>query len=117
MNGGIKAPTPYCVFVAAVVDTVEGAVTHKSVETGITIIASMAVDTLAPTVGVDACMDCAFEEDCDDVEVPLLVGRAIFLRLYHFLNACTNKYFSRKQFTKDSSNFQKKIHKNTLENI
>jgi len=34
----------------------------------------MAVDTLAPTVGADACVDCACEEDCDDAKVPLSVG-------------------------------------------
>jgi len=60
----------------------------------------MEVDTLTPIVGEDACEVCSCEEDCDDcddAEIPLLLGRAISLKLYHFLNVCTNKCFSRKK--------------------
>jgi len=69
------------------------------VETSITMVAPMAVDSLAPTVGSDACVDCGCD-DCDDAEVPLLLVEPFLSRLYHFLNACTDKYFSRKSLPK-----------------
>jgi len=53
-------------------------------------VAPMAVDTLAPTVGVDACVDCVCEEDCDDFDdakVPLLVGRAISFKALPLLKS------------------------------
>jgi len=87
------------VIAVAVVDMVMGIY----VETSITMVAPMAVDSLAPTVGSDACVDCACEEgcdDCDDAEVPLLLVEPFLSRLYHFLNACTDKYFSRKSLPK-----------------
>jgi len=34
-------------------------------------VARTVVNTLGPTVGADAYVDCACEEDCDDAEVPL----------------------------------------------
>jgi hypothetical protein len=80
VNGGTKVLISGCVIAAAVVETVAGAITPISVETGIAMVAPMAVGTLAPTVGADACVDYACEEDCDDCDdakLPLLVGRAI----------------------------------------
>ena len=53
----------------------------------------MAIDTLAPIVGADACVDCACEEDCDDcddAEVPLLVGLAITFKALSLLK-CMHK--------------------------
>jgi len=40
-------------------------------------VAPTRVDTLAPTVGADACVDCSCGEecgDCDDAEAPLMVS-------------------------------------------
>jgi len=61
--------------------------------------APMAIYTLAP---VDACVDCACEEDCDDCddeEVPLLVGRAITFKALPLLK-CMHKqeYFHKKVY-------------------
>ena len=56
---------------------VVGAVTPISFETGTTMVAPMTVDTQAPTVGANACVNYACEkdcDDCDDAESPLLVG-------------------------------------------
>jgi hypothetical protein len=97
-----KRPISGCVIAAAGVKTIGGAATPFSVETGIVMVAPVAVDTLAPTVGADACVDYAYEEDCDDcddVEVPPIhywCVEPLLSKLYHFLNACTDKYFSRK---------------------
>jgi len=80
MNGGTKVPISGCVVGATVVETVRGVVTPISIETGIAMVAPMVVDTLAPTVGADACVDYACEEDCDDcedAEVPLFLHRAV----------------------------------------
>jgi len=74
-----------------------GAVTLVFFETGIAIIAPTVVDTLAPTVGADACVNYGCEEDCDDcddAEAPLLVGLVIIFKVLPLLNACTNKSFS-----------------------
>jgi len=50
--------------------------------------ASTTVDTLAPTVGADACVNCAYEEDCDDcddAEAPLLVDLVIVFKALSLL--------------------------------
>jgi len=76
VNGGTRVPICGCVIGAIVVEAVRGEVTPISIETGI----AMAVETLAPIVGANACVDFAYEEDCDDcdhAEVPRLVGRTI----------------------------------------
>jgi len=78
---------------------------------GIAMVTHMAVDTLAPTVGVDACVDCSCEDDCDDcddAEVPLLVGRAISFKVLPLL-----KCIHRKSLLKTVIIFQKYFHKNT----
>jgi len=41
-------------------------VTPISFETGIAMVAATTVDTPTPTVGADACVDCAYKYDCDD---------------------------------------------------
>jgi len=59
------------------------------------------VDTLAPTVEADACVDCACEADCDDyddVEAPLLVGLVIIFK---------QEFFSGKVLPKMVCSFQK----------
>jgi hypothetical protein len=56
----------------------------------------MEVDTLAPTVGADACVDCACEEDyddCNDLEVSLLVGQAISFKALPLLK-CMHRQIS-----------------------
>ena len=53
VNGGTKTPMSDYVIAAVVVETVEGVVTPIFVETRITMVAPMAVDTLALTVGAD----------------------------------------------------------------
>jgi len=75
VNGGTEAAKSDCV-IATVIETFAGAVTPISVETDIAMVSSMAVDTFAPSVGEDACVDCACELCVDDAEVPL--GRAFF---------------------------------------
>jgi len=65
-------------------------------------VASMTVDTLAPTVGANACVDYACEEDCDDYDdskVPLLVGRAISFKALP-LHKCMHKqvFFPKKVY-------------------
>jgi len=79
-----------------------------SVETGIAMVAPMAVDTLAPTlapiVGADAYVDCA-SEDCVllcvyDAEVPL--GRAIYFKALPLLKCMHTLSFLQKKFNKDS---------------
>jgi len=57
----------------------------------------LAVDALATTVGADACVDCAFEEDCDDVEVPMLVGRAISFKALPLLKCMHKQTFFQKR--------------------
>ena len=96
MNGGTKVLISGCVVRAAVVKAIGGAVTHIYVETGIVMVAPIAVDTLAPTVWADTCVDCACEYDCDnceDTEVPLLVGRAISFKALSLLK-CIHKQIS-----------------------
>jgi len=44
------------------------AITLFSVETGLAMVVSTTVDTLAPTEGADVCVSCACEEDCDDCD-------------------------------------------------
>lgn len=63
VNGGTKVLISGCITGAAVVKTVVGAVTPVSIEIGIAMVASIIVDILAPTVGANACIDCACEED------------------------------------------------------
>jgi len=58
VNGGTEATKSGCV-IAAIVETDVGAVTPISVETGMAMVSLMTIDTLAPTVGADACVDCA----------------------------------------------------------
>jgi hypothetical protein len=96
VNGGTKVHISSCVIAAAIVEAVGGAITPISVETGIAINAPMAVDTLAPTVGADACVDCACEEDCDDcddAELPLLVGQAISFKVFQLFKCMHKKLF------------------------
>ena len=64
MNGGITFPFSSHVN-GAYVETVEGAVTPMSVETGIAMVAPTGVKTFkSPNGGVD-CIGCACEEDCE----------------------------------------------------
>jgi hypothetical protein len=85
------------VIAAAVVDIFVGI----SVETGIAMVARMAVDTLSPTVGADACVDCACE-NCDNAEVLLLAGRAISFKALSLLKYMHKQIFFQKKFTKGS---------------
>jgi len=79
----------------------------------------MAVDTLAPTVGADACVDCACE-DCafvceDDEEVPLLLERAISFKVLPLLKCMHKQLFFHKKFTKDSYKFSEMFSQEHLE--
>ena len=94
VNGGTKVPISGCVTVATVVETVAGAVTPISVETGIARVVPMGVDAVAPNVGADPCVDYACEEYCDDYDdakVPLLVGRAIIFKAFPLLK-CMHRH-------------------------
>jgi len=96
VNGGTKDPISGCVIAIAVVETVVGEVTPISVETGFAMVAPITVDTLAPTVGAYACVDCACEEDCDDCDdakVSLLVGRAISFKALPLIKCMHIKVF------------------------
>lgn len=75
------------------VGTVVGAVTPISVETGMTMGSPTTVDTLAPTLGEDASVNCDCEEDCDyfdDVETQVLVDLVIILKVLPLLK-CIHK--------------------------
>nr|ABN08763.1 hypothetical protein MtrDRAFT_AC160012g21v2 [Medicago truncatula] len=96
------------------------AVTLISVKTGFAMVASMAVDTLASTVGADACMDCACEEDCDDYDdskVPLLVGRAISFDALPLHKCMHKQVFFPEKVTKSSYNFLEIFSQEHLEKI
>jgi hypothetical protein len=59
------------------------AVTPISVETGIAMVTPKAVDTLAPTAGADARVNCACDEDCDDcddIEATILTDLVIIFK-------------------------------------
>jgi len=67
--------------------------------------ASTTVDTLASTDGANACVNCAYEEDCDDrgdVETPLLVDLVIvfkallLLKCMHIIRIFSQKKVYRK---------------------
>jgi len=71
-----------------------------SVEIGIAMAAPTAVDTLAPTVWEDACVNCACEEDCDDcddVEAPLLVDLVIIFKALPLLKCMHKQEFFREK--------------------
>jgi len=56
-------------------------------------VAPTRVDTLAPTVGADACVDCSCGEecgDCDDAEAPLMVSLVIVFKALSLLK-CMHK--------------------------
>jgi len=64
-------------------------------------------------VGTDACVDCAYEEDCDDCddpETPLLVGLIIVFKDLPLLK-CMHKqeFFPIKSLLKTVVNFQKTV--------
>ena len=77
MNAGIRFPISVHVN-GAYIESVEGAVTPMSVETGIAMVASTEVDTFKSPKREVACIGCAFEEDCEDhelargIDLPLL---------------------------------------------
>ena len=79
------------------------AVTPISVETGMAMAAPTAVDTLAPTVGADSCVNYDCEEDCDDAEAPLHVALVIVFKALPLLK-CMHKIqiFPQKKLTKNS---------------
>jgi len=88
VNGGTNVTISGRVIVA-----VMEAVTPISVETGIAMVAPTTIDTLAPTVGTDVCVNCACEEDCDDcddVEATLLVDLIIVFKALP-LHKCMHK--------------------------
>jgi len=76
VNGGITVPISGRV-IGTYVETVEGAVTPISVETGIAILAPTGVDTFKSPEGEVACKDCVCEDDCEEDEL----ARAIDLPL------------------------------------
>jgi hypothetical protein len=80
----------------------------------------MMVDILALTVEADACVDCACEDDCDDcddAEVPLLVGLAITFKTLLLLKCMhTQVYFQKKVHQKQLQVSRKRISQEYLEN-
>jgi len=91
VNSGTKVTKSSCV-IATIIKTFAGEVTSIYVETGMAMVAPMAVDTLTPTVGAGACVDSACG-DCvllcvDDAEVPL--GRVISFKALPHLK-CMHK--------------------------
>jgi len=91
VNGDTKATNSSCV-IAVVIETFVGAVTPIFVETGMVMVTPMTVDTLAPTVWANACVDCACENCAllcvDDAKVTL--GRAIYFKALPLLK-CMHK--------------------------
>jgi len=72
-----RSPFLVCVIGAVIVGAVVEAVTPIFVETGMAMVAPTAVDTLAPTEGMDARVNCGCEEDCndcDDIEASILAN-------------------------------------------
>jgi hypothetical protein len=89
-----------CVIVEVILGAFVGAVTPISIETGIAMVAPTTVDTLAPTVGANASVDCACEEDCndcDDIEAPLLVDLVIIFKALPLLKGKHTKEFFREK--------------------
>jgi hypothetical protein len=73
-----------------------GAVTPISVETGMTMVAPTTVDTLEPTLGADARLNCDCEDDCDDcddVETPILADLVIILKVLPLLKCMYKQEF------------------------
>jgi len=106
LNGGTKIPISGRVISALMVGEVVEMVTPIFDETGMAMAASTVVDTLAPTEGADACVNCAYEEDCDDcndAEAPKLVDLVIVFKVLPLLR-CMDKMqiFPHKKFTKNS---------------
>ena len=103
VNGGTNVPIPGFVIWAVTGGAVVGSVTLISVKTGLTIVASRTVNTLAPTKGGDACVVCACEEDCDDAEAPLFVDLVTVSKVLPLLK-CMHKMrnFPRKEIKKNS---------------
>jgi len=69
-------------------------------------VAPTAVDTLAPTAGADACVNCACEEDCDDcdeIEAPILTDLVIVFKALPLLK-CMHKMriYPQIKFTENS---------------
>jgi len=105
VNGGTKVVIFGCVTGVTVVGAVTKAVTPIFVENGIAMVAPMAVGTVAPTVGADACVDCTCEDDFDDAEVPLIVGLVIVFKDLPLLKCIHKQEIFLKNFTKNSYRF------------
>ena len=64
------------------VETVEGAVSPVSVETGIAMVAPTGVDTFKSHKGEVTCKDCACEDDCEEDELARVIDLPL-LRCIH----------------------------------
>jgi hypothetical protein len=67
-----------------------GVVTPISVETGMAMVAPKAVGKLAPTAWVDVCVICAYKEDCNDIDAPVLADLVILFKALP-LRKCKHK--------------------------
>jgi len=93
VNGGTNVPIPGFVIWAVTGGAVVGSVTLISVKTGMAMVAPKANGTLAPTAGVDVCVLCGCEEDCndcDDIEAPVLADLVILFKALP-LRKCMHK--------------------------
>jgi len=117
VNGGTKVPIFGRVIWAVTVGAVVGEVTPIFVETGMVVVAPKAVGTITSIKGMDVCVFCACEDDCndcDDIEAPVLTDLVILFKALP-LRKCMHKdadFFLGKVLLKIVANLQKdRFHK------